>query len=245
MRRRNVVLRGDAARSQSELRPGEYAALSVADTGIGMAPDVKSRIFEPFFTTKPPGAGTGLGLAMCYGIAKQADGHILVETEVGKGSELTLLLPRVAAELPTAAERSAADLPRGTETILVAEDDAVVRLLAVRTLQEAGYQVLEAETAAAATELAARHSGRIDLLLTDVVMPGGSGRDLADSLLGERPDLRVIFMSGYTSDVVLRRGVVEESVRFLPKPFSPLALAHAVRRALDARPSRDVPAAPA
>jgi CheY-like chemotaxis protein len=210
-----------------------------------MTPEIKSRIFEPFFTTKPLGAGTGLGLAMCYGIAKQADGHILVDTEVGEGSELTLLLPRAAAELPTVAERSAADLPRGTETILVAEDDAVVRLLAVRTLQEAGYRVLEAETAAAGMELAAGESGRIDLLLTDVVMPGGSGRDLADALLGERPDLRVIFMSGYTSDVVLRRGVVEDSVGFLPKPFSPLALAHAVRRALDARPSRDVPAAQA
>jgi signal transduction histidine kinase/ActR/RegA family two-component response regulator len=245
VRTRNVVLRSEDARSQPELKPGEYAALSVADTGIGMTAEVKSRIFEPFFTTKALGAGTGLGLAMCYGIAKQADGHIMVETEVGKGSELTLLLPRVAAELPIVAERNAADLPRGTETILVAEDDAVVRLLAVRTLKEAGYQVLEAETAAAATELATRHSGPIDLLLTDVVMPGGSGRDLADTLLGRRPDLRVIFMSGYTADVILRRGVVAEAVRFLPKPFSPLALAHAVRRALDARPSRDLPAAPA
>ncbi|HET8625706.1 MAG TPA: response regulator, partial [Gemmatimonadales bacterium] len=139
------------------------------------------------------------------------------------------------------AERSLAELPRGTETILVAEDDAVVRLLAVRTLREAGYTVLEADTAAAGLALAAAHPGPIHLLLTDVVMPGGSGRDLAEALLPRWPHLRVIFMSGYTSDVVLRRGVVEESVRFLAKPFSPLALAHAVRRELDTRPSRERP----
>ena len=241
VRTRNVTLSSDDVRRQPELRPGDYAALIVADTGIGMTSEVKERIFEPFFTTKPPGAGTGLGLAMCYGIAKQAEGHIMVDSEPNKGSELTVLLPRVPGELPTVAERSLAELPRGTETILVAEDDAVVRLLAVRTLSEAGYTVLEADTAAAGLELAAAHPGPIHLLLTDVVMPGGSGRDLAEALLPRWPHLRVIFMSGYTSDVVLRRGVVEESVRFLAKPFSPLALAHAVRRELDTRPSRERP----
>jgi signal transduction histidine kinase/ActR/RegA family two-component response regulator len=241
VRTQNVTLGPEDVRRQPELGPGEYAALIVADTGVGMTPEVKARIFEPFFTTKPLGAGTGLGLAMCYGIVKQAEGHIAVESEAGKGSALTVLLPRVPGELPTAGERSVADLPRGSETILVAEDDAVVRLLAVRTLREAGYTVLEADSAAGGLEAAERHPGRIELLLTDVVMPGGSGRELADALLVRRPGIRVIFMSGYTADVVLRRGVVEESVRFLPKPFSPLALAHLVRRTLDARPSRGFP----
>ncbi len=124
-------------------------ALIVSDTGVGMTPEVQARVFEPFFTTKPPGAGTGIGLPMCDGIAKQADGHIMVESEPGQGSTLTVLLPRVAGELPTAAERTQADLPRGTETILVAEDDAVVRLLAVRTLRGVGYTLLEADSAAA------------------------------------------------------------------------------------------------
>ncbi|MGH7630048.1 MAG: ATP-binding protein [Gemmatimonadales bacterium] len=238
---RNLVLSPEDARRQPEVRPGDYAALVVSDTGVGMTPEVLAHIFEPFFTTKPPGAGTGLGLAMCYGIAKQADGHIMVESEPGRGAVLTVLLPRTPGELSTVAERSRAELPRGTETILVAEDDALVRLLAARTLRETGYTVLEADSAAAGLEYAAGHHGPIDLLLTDVVMPGGGGRELAESLLESRPNLRVIFMSGYTADVVLRRGVVEESVRFLPKPFSPLALAHAVRRALDARPSREVP----
>jgi CheY-like chemotaxis protein len=241
VRTRNMVLTRDDARRQPEVRPGEYAALIVSDTGVGMTPEVQARIFEPFFTSKPPGAGTGLGLPMCYGIAKQADGHIMVESEPGKGAVLTVLLPRAAGELPTAAERSQAELPRGRETILVAEDDAVVRLLTVRTLRDAGYHVLEADSAAAGLECADRHHGPIHLLLTDVVMPGGGGRELTESLLVSRPDLRVIFMSGYTSDIVLRRGVVEESVRFLPKPFSPSALAHVVRRTLDAGPGREAP----
>ncbi len=239
----NLVLSPEDARRQPEVDPGDYAALVVSDTGAGMTPEVQAHIFEPFFTTKPPGAGTGLGLAMCYGIAKQAGGHIMVESEPGKGAVLTVLLPRTPGELPTIAERSRADLPLGTETILVAEDDALVRMLAVRTLRDTGYTVLEADSAAAGLACAARHHGPIDLLLTDVVMPGGGGRELAEALLDSRPNLRVIFMSGYTADVVLRRGVVEESVRFLPKPFSPLALAHAVRRALDTRPNREAPSA--
>jgi two-component system cell cycle sensor histidine kinase/response regulator CckA len=242
IRTRNTRLTADNARRQPEVRPGEYAALMVSDSGVGMTPEVQARIFEPFFTTKPPGAGTGLGLAMCYGIAKQAEGHIMVESTPGRGATLTLLLPHAAGELATAGE-STADLPRGTETVLIAEDDAVVRQLAARTLRECGYTVLEADGAAAGLDCAERHKGAIHLLLTDVVMPGGGGRELAEALIRTRPELRVIFMSGYTSDVVLRRGVVEEAVRFLPKPFSPSALAYAVRRSFDARPSREVPSA--
>ncbi len=242
IRTRNTTLTLDDALRQPEVKPGAYAALVVSDTGVGIAPEVQGHIFEPFFTTKPPGAGTGLGLAMCYGIAKQADGHIMAESRPGEGATLTVLLPRASGELPTAGEANA-DLPRGTETILVAEDDAVVRGLTVRILRDCGYMVLEADSARAGLTCAASHAGPIQLLLTDVVMPGGSGRELAEALLALRPGLRVVFMSGYTSDVVLRRGVIEEAVRFLPKPFSPAALAHAVRSALDLRPSREVTSA--
>jgi signal transduction histidine kinase/ActR/RegA family two-component response regulator len=242
VRTANRVLTAADARTQPEVAPGEYAALSVTDTGTGMSAEVQARIFEPFFTTKPPGAGTGLGLAMCYGIAKQAEGHIMVESALGGGTTMTVLLPRVSAELsPPAA--AVEDLPRGTETILVTEDDAVVRQLTARTLRELGYTVLEADSAATGRACSEQYEGLIHLLLTDVVMPGGGGRDLAESLVATRPDLRVIFMSGYTGDVVLRRGVVEESVRFLPKPFSPAALAHAVRRALELPGAQGTPPA--
>jgi signal transduction histidine kinase/ActR/RegA family two-component response regulator len=238
----NRVLTPPEVRSQPEMVPGEYASLSVSDTGVGMTDEVQSRIFEPFFTTKPPGAGTGLGLAMCYGIAKQADGHIMVESAPGQGTRMTLLLPRVPAALSPAVP-SAAELPRGTETILVTEDDAVVRMLTARTLRELGYTVLEADSAAAGRICSEQHAGPIHLLLTDVVMPGGGGRELAESLVAARPDLRVIFMSGYTGAVVIRRGVTEESVRFLAKPFSPATLALAIRRALESRTSQEVPSA--
>jgi two-component system cell cycle sensor histidine kinase/response regulator CckA len=236
------VLTPPEVRSQPEMLPGEYASLSVTDTGVGMTDEVQSRIFEPFFTTKPPGAGTGLGLAMCYGIAKQADGHIMVESAPGQGTTMTLLLPKVAAERSPAVP-SAAELPRGTETILVTEDDAVVRMLTARTLRELGYTVLEADSAAAGRACSEQHAGPIHLLLTDIVMPGGGGRELAESLVVARPGLRVIFMSGYTGDVVLRGGVTEESVRFLAKPFSPATLALAIRRALESRSSQEVPSA--
>jgi signal transduction histidine kinase/ActR/RegA family two-component response regulator len=242
LRTANGVLTPQDARTQPEVIPGEYAMLCVTDTGVGMAPEVQAHIFEPFFTTKGPGAGTGLGLAMCYGIVKQAEGHITVETAPGKGTTMTVLLPRVTAELSPVAG-SADDLPRGTETILVTEDDDVVRQLTARTLRELGYTVLEAASAAAGRACSESYAGPIDLLLTDVVMPGGGGRELAEALIIARPGLRVMFMSGYTGDIVLRRGVTEESVRFLSKPFSPATLAHAVRKALQTRSSREVPSA--
>jgi signal transduction histidine kinase/ActR/RegA family two-component response regulator len=240
LRTANRVITDTDVRSQPELLPGEYASLSVSDTGVGMTELVQARIFEPFFTTKPPGAGTGLGLAMCYGIAKQAEGHILAESAPGQGTTITLLLPRAAAQ-QSAPAAAGAELPGGTETILVTEDDAVVRMLTARTLRELGYTVLEADSAASGRACSEQHAGPIHLLLTDVVMPGGGGRELAESLTAARPDLRVIFMSGYTGDVVLRRGVTEESVRFLSKPFSPTTLALAIRKTLDSRKSQEVP----
>jgi nitrogen-specific signal transduction histidine kinase/CheY-like chemotaxis protein len=238
IRTRNVTLSPDTARHLPEARPGDYVAIEVMDDGAGMGPEILARIFEPFFTTKPPGAGTGLGLAMCYGIVKQADGHIEVESEPGRGSRFTVLLPResVAAESATAEGRPAA--PEGRETVLLVEDDPTVRSLAARMLEERGYTVLQAENAAAAVECAEQTRHTIDLLLTDVVMPGGNGRELAETLTGRQPALAVLYMSGYTADMVLRQGLVQESVSFLPKPFTETALAEAVRHTLDSHPAR-------
>ena len=230
-----VVFTAEDARGWPDARPGHYVALEVEDTGTGMTPDVQAHIFEPFFTTKPPGSGTGLGLAVCYGIVKQADGHILVDSEPGRGSRFTVLLPRNAGQSNGAGVAAAPEPPRGKESVLLVEDDATVRGVTLRMLQEMGYRVVDAGSAVEALARAQQHDGAIDLLLTDVVMPGGNGRELAEELTASHPGLAVLFMSGYTPDVVLRQGVVQESVAFISKPFTPHALADAVRHALDAR----------
>ena len=236
IRTRNVALGEEHARQHPEARPGEYVAVEVMDDGLGMTPEVIARIFEPFFTTKPPGAGTGLGLAMCYGIVKQADGHMDVESEPGRGSRFSVLLPRELSLGDSAPAPGRGGAPRGRETVLLVEDDPTVRSLTARMLEEAGYSVLQAESAAAAIECAESSGGAIDLLLTDVVMPGGSGRDLAGTLGARYPGLAVLYMSGYTADVVLRQGLVQESVAFLAKPFTDTMLGEAVRQTLDGRP---------
>ncbi len=228
-----IVLDEAASRRHAETNPGEYVTLFVTDTGVGMTPEVRARIFEPFFTTKPPGSGTGLGLAMCYGIVKQSGGHVQVESDPGQGSRFTVLLPREASAAPVPAAASDGHPPAGHETILLVEDDASVRELTSRMLGSAGYRVIEASDAATARECAEKIGGAIDLLLADVVMPGGGGQELAEAMTARIPGLRVLFMSGYTADVVLRQGIVQEEVAFLPKPFSPDALAVAVREALD------------
>jgi signal transduction histidine kinase/ActR/RegA family two-component response regulator/HAMP domain-containing protein len=228
---RNVAITSAAARVIPEARPGQYVALEVEDTGTGMTPEVQARIFEPFFTTKPPGAGTGLGLAMCYGIVRQAEGLILVESEPGRGTRFSVLLPREGAGADAEAGPALPAAP-GRETVLLVEDDLTVRVVTGRMLRELGYTVVEAGSASEARSLAAA-DGRIDLLLTDVVMPGGNGRELAESLTSAHPGLPVVFMSGYTADVVLRQGVVQDKVAFLSKPFTADALAAALRRALD------------
>jgi signal transduction histidine kinase/ActR/RegA family two-component response regulator len=230
---RDVTLTRAAARSIAEARPGEYVALDVEDSGTGMTPEVRARIFEPFFTTKPPGAGTGLGLAMCYGIVRQAEGLILVESEPGRGTRFSVLLPREGAGADAETAAPVAGIAPGRGTVLLVEDDPTVRIVTGRMLRELGYTVLEAGSASEARNVATTADGRIDLLLTDVVMPGGSGRELAEALTLARPELPVVFMSGYTADVVLRQGVVQDKVAFLSKPFTADALAAALRHALD------------
>jgi PAS domain S-box-containing protein len=222
----------DLRDGSDELRPGTYVRLRVADTGCGMTEEVRGRIFEPFFTTKGTGRGTGLGLATVYGIVRQASGLVSVESQVGTGSVFTILLPAVSAPVaPVAADTRAP--PRGTETILLVEDEDAVRKLAREVLQQAGYTVLEAARGAEALRIADTHEGSIDLLLTDVVMPGLGGRDLADAVRARRPPIKVLYMSGFTDDAVVRHGVSVAADALLQKPFSPLALTRKVRSVLD------------
>jgi PAS domain S-box-containing protein len=212
---------------------GTHVLLVVTDTGCGMTEEVKAHLFEPFFTTKGPGHGTGLGLPTVYGIVKQGGGHIEVESQPGAGTSVRVFLPR--AEGAPAKEEPAGDgpAPRGSETVLLAEDEDGVRALIRQVLRAEGYAVLDARDGAEAIWLAGRHGGGVDLLITDVVMPGLDGRGLAERLGGRYPGLKVLYLSGYTDDAVVRRGVSREEVHFLQKPFSPAALARKVREVLD------------
>ena len=223
--------------SDPDVRPGPYVQLSISDTGCGMTEEVKSHAFEPFFTTKGVGQGTGLGLATVYGVVRQAEGHIEVESAPGKGTTFRVYLPslvRPAWQEPPTAEVSPSQ--GGPETILVVEDEPDVRCLVTSILDSHGYAVLEAENGAKALEVCERHPDPIALLLTDVVMPGGlGGRGLAKRLLELRPDLQVLFMSGYTDDAVFRNGVSHDEVHFLQKPFGAATLASKIREILDAR----------
>ncbi len=222
-----------SAASHPEARPGSYAVLAVADTGSGMSVEIREQIFEPFFTTKAVGRGTGLGLSTAYGIVRQAGGWIDVQSSIGNGSRFEIWLPvtdAVAAE-PTV-PRPAADAVRGEETLLVVEDQAEVRRMALSILKANGYHLLEAGDAEQALELSGRYEGRIDLLVTDVIMPGLNGRQLADRLVADRPGLKVLYTSGYTADVIARQGSLEPGMEFLPKPFGAAQLAAKVREVL-------------
>ncbi|MFO0877755.1 MAG: PAS domain S-box protein [Gemmataceae bacterium] len=231
---RAVELAHDGALPAPDLVPGRYAQIEVSDTGEGIAPDVLGKIFEPFFTTKGVGKGTGLGLATVYGILKQANGHIAVESEVGQGTTFILHLPCTPEDEKVPALLGSDRIaPRGTETLLVVEDEDVVLRLVAATLTGQGYQVLTATRGSEALEVAQTHPGPIALVLTDVVMPDLGGRDLAEALRQQRPNLRVLYMSGYTDDAVVRHGLEAASVAFLQKPFTPLALARKVRAVLD------------
>jgi CheY-like chemotaxis protein len=213
---------------------GRGVRLVIADTGCGMTADVLAHVFEPFFTTKRTGEGTGLGLATVYGIVTQSDGEIAVESAPGRGTRFTIHLPRVNEAAPGPAAAAVAAPPtRGVETILLVEDEPGVRDFAREVLESYGYTVLPAANADHAEVVVAGHAGPIDLLVSDVIMPGASGPELAERLVAARPGLKVLFVSGYTADAVLRRGVAEPGQHVLAKPFSPQALARKVREILD------------
>ncbi len=216
-----------------EFRAGHAVQLTVSDTGQGMTEDVRARVFEPFFTTKGVGKGTGLGLATVYGIIRQAGGHVEVTSAPGHGATFRVLLPAASAEERPEAETLAPVGP-GSETVLLVEDEEAVRRLALVALERRGYRVLAAGSAAEAMALATGHQGPLHLLLTDVVMPDMGGRQLAEALTARRPGLKVLFMSGYTDDTVLRDGLASADRSFLQKPFSVAALGRRVREVLDA-----------
>jgi len=232
----NVQLDESYSAKHPTVRPGPYVMLAVSDTGEGMTAETQARIFEPFFTTKEMGRGTGLGLSMVYGIVKQSGGHIWVYSEVGTGTTIKIYLPRTAeaAESTLAAPAEASSV-RGNETILLAEDDYQLRELARSILAGCGYSVLVTKDAKEARLVCEQQASSIHMLLTDVVMPGISGRELAQALLSRNPASKVLYMSGYTENAIVHHGVLDTGTFFLQKPFTPSVLANKVREVLDAQ----------
>ncbi|VTR92186.1 histidine kinase : PAS domain S-box OS=Microvirga lotononidis GN=MicloDRAFT_00068440 PE=4 SV=1: PAS_9: PAS_4: PAS_4: PAS_9: PAS_3: PAS_9: HisKA: HATPase_c: Response_reg [Gemmata massiliana] len=230
---RNVTLREEDAVTYPELPCGRYVLMAVSDTGTGMTDEVKARIFEPFFTTKEIGKGTGLGLAMVYGAVKTHRGHIAVYSEVGVGTTFKILLPVTDETRPGPRSGELRTVPRGAETILLVEDEETVRRLARLALEMHGYTVLEASGGVEAVRTAVEHPTPIHMLVSDVVMPVMGGREVAEALRAQRPGVKVLFVSGYTDDAIVRHGIVEATDAFLQKPFTPTSLARKVRAVLD------------
>jgi two-component system cell cycle sensor histidine kinase/response regulator CckA len=230
----NVVLDEEYAGSHVAVKPGPYVMLSVSDTGCGMAPEARERIFEPFFTTKEKGKGTGLGLSTVYGIVKQSGGNIWVYSEPGKGTTFKIYLPRVDEPLEgLKGEVKKEELPQGSETILIVEDDEDVRKLAARVLEKQGYTVLVASQGSDALSLCGEYKKPIHLVLCDVVMPGMGGRELTDRLTSFHPEMKLLYMSGYTENAVVHHGILIEGMNYIQKPFTVEGLVRKVREALD------------
>ena len=236
----NITLDEEYARHHAPLAPGDYVMIAISDTGAGMDAETQSHIFEPFFTTKGP-KGTGLGLSTVYGIIKQSGGYIWVSSEVGRGTTFKIYLPRVASTgettLSMAKPRRYARAEPGTETILLVEDEANLRYLARQYLEKQGYKVIDAADGAVAMQIAVAHEAPIHLLLTDVIMPGMNGRELAQRISEIRPNVKVLYMSGYTENVIGHDGTLDADVRLLQKPFTLRDLKNMVREVLDATPT--------
>jgi two-component system cell cycle sensor histidine kinase/response regulator CckA len=214
-------------------KPGRYVMLSVSDTGCGMDKDTQAHIFEPFFTTKGPGQGTGLGLSTVYGIVKQSEGYIWVYSEPGKGTAFKVYFPRVEAAAEPIKRADTTEIPRGTETVLLVEDDEAMRALTRTCLESGGYSVIDVSNGEAAIRTVTENHGTIHLMVTDVIMPGISGRQLAESLSLLRHDMKVLYISGYTADLIARHGILERKVVLLEKPFTKEALLRKVRQVMD------------
>jgi two-component system, cell cycle sensor histidine kinase and response regulator CckA len=235
---KNVELREIYAGSHARIPPGKYIVLTVGDTGVGMHNEIQAHIFEPFFTTKEPGQGTGLGLAIVYGVVKQTGGWITAQSEPGRGTTFDIYFPQVCnedAEAAVAAEIKTLPVSgvRGTETVLLVEDQEGIRDLVREFLHKKGYTVLHAADGSEAIQIAAEYKDPIDLLLTDVVMPNVGGRELANRLMQPRPEIKVLFMSGYPDHATWSCELVDDGTTVLQKPFSLESLAHKVRALLD------------
>jgi signal transduction histidine kinase/ActR/RegA family two-component response regulator len=230
----NVELDEHYTRNHVAVKPGSYVMLAVSDTGVGMTLEVRDRVFEPFFTTKEKGKGTGLGLSTVYGIVKQSGGNIWVYSEPGKGTTFKIYLPRVDEPLEEAGEKVVQKEIAGRgETILLAEDEEKVRQLTGQILTQNGYTVLEASHGDEASHICEQHKGPIHLMVMDVVMPGINGRELAKSLEPHHPEMKVLYMSGYTDNAIVHHGILEKGLSFLQKPFSTDGLLRKVREVLD------------
>ena len=220
--------------SHPEVTPGEYVMLAISDTGSGMTDEIKAQVFDPFFTTKVEGKGTGLGLSTVYGIVKQSGGNIWVYSEPGKGTAFKIYLPRVTEKADKLVDKAEiSDAPRGTETVLVVEDEDGVRNLVCRVLKMQGYNVIEAQNGGEAYLICQKMNEPVDLVITDVVMPRMSGAEFVDRLREIWQDFKVLYMSGYTDDAIVQHGVLQSGTNYLQKPFRPLDIALKVREVLE------------